>query len=317
MELKSSALSSDIGVEIGGLDLGNEQFHHVIDELRALLDRHHLLAFRSQHLTAQEQVRFLSAFGPVVDEVQDGSYVSYVSNRRPDGVVTADGRLLWHSDNTWSPYPTHSIALFAEEVVGDLVPTRFASTIRAYNTLPAPLRQRIAGLKTINLTSLIPPDEDVDGDGTPSKALGLNGRRVYQELPADNYYYPRSLLPIVSPHPRTGAPMLHVNEWFSMRIETLNPAVSEDLYQEIFATLYDERYVYEHHWRQGDLVLWDNLALQHSRRAFEDISALGVRTLRRACTQPNFTEYLNAAPRVRDLGNAARAAGKAAATMMR
>jgi alpha-ketoglutarate-dependent taurine dioxygenase len=36
---------------------------------------------------------------------------------------------------------------------------------------------------------------------------------------------------------------------------------------------------YEHEWREGDLVVWDNLALQHSRRAIP--LSRGERTFRR------------------------------------
>ena len=35
--------------------------------------------------------------------------------------------------------------------------------------------------------------------------------------------------------------------------------------EELFAHLYAPENVFEHEWRQGDLVVWDNIAAQHAR----------------------------------------------------
>jgi taurine dioxygenase len=42
------------------------------------------------------------------------------------------------------------------------------------------------------------------------------------------------------------------------------------LLDELFAHLYSDRYRYEHRWAVGDLVLWDNLAVQHARPSVAD-----------------------------------------------
>ena len=44
------------------------------------------------------------------------------------------------------------------------------------------------------------------------------------------------------------------------------------------AHLYSPAYVYEHRWSEGDLILWDNRALQHARDALDPNAP---RTLRR------------------------------------
>jgi taurine dioxygenase len=49
------------------------------------------------------------------------------------------------------------------------------------------------------------------------------------------------------------------------RIEGLSDDESEALLEELFAHLYRPEAVFEHDWRQGDLVVWDNLAAQHAR----------------------------------------------------
>ena len=48
-------------------------------------------------------------------------------------------------------------------------------------------------------------------------------------------------------------------------IEGLPPDESERLLEELFDVLYEPRCSFEHHWRTGDLVVWDNLAVQRTR----------------------------------------------------
>jgi hypothetical protein len=63
--------------------------------------------------------------------------------------------------------------------------------------------------------------------------------------------------------------------------------------------LYDPAFVFEHEWRQGDVVIWDNLALQHSREAFRE-GQDGTRDLRRVVVNPHYDDLLDYAPKVRD-----------------
>jgi taurine dioxygenase len=52
---------------------------------------------------------------------------------------------------------------------------------------------------------------------------------------------------------------------------------SDALLEELFTYLYAPDNIYEHHWHEGDLVIWDNLAVQHARSA----TGAAARTLRR------------------------------------
>ena len=54
---------------------------------------------------------------------------------------------------------------------------------------------------------------------------------------------------------------------------------SEDLLEELFAHLYRPEVILKHVWRNGDLVVWDNLAIQHGR---SNVTTSGpARTLRK------------------------------------
>jgi taurine dioxygenase len=85
--------------------------------------------------------------------------------------------------------------------------------------------------------------------------------------------------PIPFLHPRTGRPILYLCEQSTSEIVELPHEESEALLMRLFDHLYDPAFVLEHHWRKGDLVIWDNLAIQHGR---PDVTTEGpARTLRK------------------------------------
>jgi taurine dioxygenase len=77
-------------------------------------------------------------------------------------------------------------------------------------------------------------------------------------------------------HPVTGAAILYTSAMQTDSIVGLPEHESEDLLARCWDILYAPDNVYEHAWQIGDLLVWDNLALQHARDA-----VTGPRTLRR------------------------------------
>jgi taurine dioxygenase len=84
--------------------------------------------------------------------------------------------------------------------------------------------------------------------------------------------------PIEFSHPRTGEAVLFVNDLLTREVEGMGPEESLQLLDRLCEHLYAHDHRYEHQWRIDDIVVWDNLALQHARTD----DALGEpRTLRR------------------------------------
>jgi len=77
--------------------------------------------------------------------------------------------------------------------------------------------------------------------------------------------WPRRQRPLAELNPQTGRAFLCVNYSQTSHIVGLPQAESDALLDALSAHLYAPEGVYEHHWRTGDLLIWDNLALQHSR----------------------------------------------------
>ena len=69
-----------------------------------------------------------------------------------------------------------------------------------------------------------------------------------------------------------------VNELLTSHIVELPLDEGEALIQLLFSAIYADDNVYAHHWRTNDVIIWDNLALQHCRPME---MGLPVRRLRR------------------------------------
>ena len=81
-------------------------------------------------------------------------------------------------------------------------------------------------------------------------------------------------------HPVTGRKALYVNPLITARVEDASPDEGDALLDELFEFTEQPELIYEHVWRPGDLVLWDNWCSCHARTDFPETE----RRLLRRCT---------------------------------
>ena len=74
--------------------------------------------------------------------------------------------------------------------------------------------------------------------------------------------------PVVRTHPATGRKALYVNRLMTVRIEGLPEPESDELLARLFDHQERREFVYEHVWRSGDLLMWDNRCTLHARTDF-------------------------------------------------
>ena len=258
----TTALSDHTGVELHGIDRGSLGDESLGRELRELIGRHHLLLWREGAVTVDEQLALMAHFGEIVDEGGDGRRYVYVSNAREDGVLAMGRQLVFHSDNVFTPNPLNITSLYGERIVGETAPTLFANAVRACALLDAATAERLADARALNLSGF------------------AGGSYRYRDAEVEAHH-PRAVHPVITRDTFAHTPALMVSEQQSDRILDWPPDDSESTLQSLFALLYRPDNVYEHHWREGDLVFWDNLALQHGR---PPLSQPGERTLRRMAT---------------------------------
>lgn len=263
MTLKTCAIAP-FGAEVT-LDLaaGKSLGEAVRGELQALFLQHHLLVFRGLNLTLDEQIDLCRSFGPVPASAHENFYVS---NTREDGFL-GTRELQWHNDVPYLPSPYLVAALHAVEVDPDATSTKFVDAAAAYGRLSAALKARVQGLKALQVRQRV-----------PDRANRL------QDLEAGDLC---TVHPVVRTQPETDQPYLFVNENMTAEIIGLSRDESDALLGEIYAHLYAQGAVYDHSWQSGDMVVWDNLVVQHARGKVGS----GARTLQRVtCTRHTYTE---------------------------
>ena len=81
-------------------------------------------------------------------------------------------------------------------------------------------------------------------------------------------------------NPGSGRKALYVASQNTMWIEGMDRDESEALLEKLFAIAEDPSIVYEHVWRPGDLIIWDNLACLHARTDWPSEQRRTLRTLR-------------------------------------
>ena len=259
MTFRTVPLSAALGAEIRGLDLSRPIDAPTVAALRAAWLEHLVLVFRGQALDVEAQARFARYFGDTSEtQAPDERSMKHNPDRRvllitnirengrPVGFLP-DGELQFHSDSAFLDRPLMATVLYAVEIPDRGGETLFANAYRAYETLDAALRERLAGLRAFNIYDYATQVKS----GTLERA-GL----------------PQAVHPVIRTHPETGRKAVYVNRLMTEEILDLPPADGAALLETLFAAIERPDCVYEHVWQKGDLIVWDNRCAQHARRDF-------------------------------------------------
>lgn len=268
-ELTLRPLTPVIGVEVEGVDLRLPLDAETFGVIRRAWHDHAVLLIRNQDLSEDDQVRFGEYFGEL-GRIFNRPYgrhpgVLLVSNIRKDGKpigALPDGEMQFHTDQCYVENPPAGTMLYSIEVPSQGGNTMFANMYAAYDALPDEMKARLDSLRATHYYD--PGSDYVMRKGPPSaKALSWTH-------------------PLIHRHPATGRKSLYVNRLMTYAIEGLPAAESESLLGFLFDHQEQRRFIYEHVWRPGDVVLWDNRCTLHART---DFSSEERRLLRRITVQ--------------------------------
>ena len=70
--------------------------------------------------------------------------------------------------------------------------------------------------------------------------------------------------PLVRIHPVSGRKALFVNPIYTLGVEGMTEAESQNLLAFLYGHMLQERFVYRHKWRPDMLILWDNRCCLHN-----------------------------------------------------
>ncbi|MFO0293139.1 MAG: TauD/TfdA dioxygenase family protein [Rhodospirillales bacterium] len=264
-------LRGDFGVEASGVDLAQPLSPQTVRALRDAFDRHRVLVVRGQNLPPEAHVAFTRHFGAlevhVLNEYHKDRHpeIFELSNIGPDGRPNAihpdRGTLFWHSDASFQKVPALATLLYAERVPREGGHTMFADMIGAYEALGAAEQVHFRTLRVMH---------DLHVSRLKAGYPGMTEAQRRQAPPVEH--------PLVRVHTPTGRLALYLGS-HGQEFVGLPEYESRGLFERIMNHCTEPRFVYEHVWQPGDLVMWDNRATVH--RGTEYDPAVEPRVVRR------------------------------------
>ena len=268
MPMTLTPLTPAVGVEVGNVDLTALSASEFA-QIEAAWHRYSVLLFRGQKLSDDDLLDFSRRFGdldpPPNQERGRQSPPGYpdiyvVSNvlddkGRPIGALGA-GEAVWHTDMSYLELPPDASMLYALEIPPAGGNTYFCGMQAVWRALPAPLKAKLGTRR-------------IKHDGTFN-----SGGYVRQGVtPTDDpHKAPGAWHPAVCAHAVTGEPALYLGRRRNSYVEGLPQAESDALLDELWNFVDSPQFIYEHRWRVGDLVVWDNRSTMHRRDPFDNAS---------------------------------------------
>lgn len=285
MSIAVRPIGEQFAAEAAGIDLRRPIDAAGIAAIWRAIDQYAVLVFREQSLSDAQLHDFAARFGPL--EVGRGALqpgrrrlsipqIGDISNLDADNRVRdlfdrrrldSLGNRLWHTDASYMPVPVvlgmlHAVALPPPSPFGN-GETEFADMRAAYDALPEATKTAINDLV-------------VEHDVFWSRAMV-----GFTDFPqAEKDKYPPSPQRLVRTHPGSKRKTLYLSAHGS-HVVGWPVADGRLLLYDLTAHATQDRFVYRHEWRIGDLVIWDNRCTMHRGRPHDETKA---RDLRRATT---------------------------------
>lgn len=271
MAISVKPLHQNFVGEVSGVDLCSPLEKDKFLEISGAMDCCAVLVFRDQHLTDEQQIVFSQLFGPLETSIGtirkdrklrlQSNALADISNLDENNNIrsTSDrwrmmmlANQLWHTDSSFKRVPGKVSFLSAHEVPLFGGETEFADLRAAYDALEQATKERIEGLiaehSIFHSRSLIGYTEFSDEE-----------RAALPPVPQT----------IVRIHPGSGRKTLYLASHAS-HIIGWPVAQGRVLLDELITFATQPRFVYQHRWRAGDLVVWDNRCTLHRGRPYDD-----------------------------------------------
>ena len=254
-------LTKHIGAEIRGIDLREKPDEATVKAIYQAWSDHLVVVFPGQKLSQKDLNRVTEYFGEQGMPRRPPKFfpkgyanllpgIMMISNIRENGEpigALPDGEMMFHHDMIHSEMPDKATLLYAVEIPSSGGNTLFASGYAAYDTLDPEIRNKLDGRLAIHHYNY---GSTIKGDRKGTEAFGACNHPVFRT------------------NEDTGRKAVYVNRLMTIGIVDMPEAESGPLLKTVFDHAERGEFVYEHIWRLGDLLLWDNRCSSHARTDF-------------------------------------------------
>ena len=268
--------------ELVGADLTQEPTEELVELVESAMAEHAVLCIRGGgHITDADHLRFARAFGPlelppgydnrkgepsrIAHELYDASNLDIEGEIiDPDSLRAkfSKGNELFHSDSSFNDMPSKWSMLRGLTVPPERGDTQFIDLRHVYDELPDAMKDAIKDLEAHHSFAA----SRIKG-GVKSE----DAERIKQMIPG-------AWQPLVR-ESASGRKALFVGS-HAYKVDGMTEEDGQALIAELVAFASQDKYIYAHKWRGGDMLIWDNRCTLH--RGTEYDYARYKRDLRRA-----------------------------------
>mgnify|MGYP001199842602 CR=1 FL=1 len=266
MQISIAPLTPVFGARVSGVDINKPLEPGAFAAIRAAFDDHLVLVFSGQPMTDEQQVAFSERFGALEGTaaagVNPGAGTPFARQSNLDiesgETISGDDRrmfyqranMFWHCDSAFKAIPSLCSVLSARIVPPEGGATELASTRAAYASLGAGEQAEIGDLI-------------VEYDFEYSRSLA-------------GFTFAPGELSEVAPVRHRLVRTNKANGLKSVMIGAHAKCIvgwpedeSRALLDDLLARATRPQNTYRHHWRQDDVIIWDNQAAVHRATAYD------------------------------------------------
>lgn len=266
MALSITPLTPVLGAEVTGIDIGALSDGDFA-AIETAFDDHSVLVIRGQlGIDDAGQAAFSRRFGDLETTISanpggEGTSIAVFSNVDADGtlipprdkrMVFNSGNQMWHSDSSYKPVPAKASMLSGRVVPPEGGETEFASGRAAWNALTEAEQGEYLPLVAVH--------DFFYSRGLIDKTLLTDKDR--KELPAVRQRLVRS-------NPANGRKAIYAGAHAS-HIEGRPVEEGRAVLRRLTDLVTRPEHRYTHKWEAGDLVMWDNRAVLHRGRPWDE-----------------------------------------------
>jgi taurine dioxygenase len=270
LPLSIKKMGGFLGARIKGVDFASPISQQTIEYIAEALYAHQVISLPAQDMTLEQHLQIALRFGQpehnATDQFQRDEQAKYLTVIDSEKGDRADS---WHADETFLEHPPLVNLLHAKMIPTYGGDTAFRSAAASYDGLSDKIKALLEDLTAIH-------------DYGHLYELGWQSGIPLGEMMGNALV--KGLIyshPIVKTHPVTGRQWLTVNATYTRFVEGLKPLEGKMLLEMLLQQMQKPEFNFRHHWREGDLLIWDQQAVQHyavgdftGRRLMNRISAL-------------------------------------------
>ncbi len=266
------SITTTMGNEITGIDLTQPVSDADKKAIKDAFDEAGVLVFRGQQMTKQSLIDATDILGDLELHPMEGARdpenpkITIIAARgTSDEVDSSDGETIigrtpWHVDLCYTTTPCRGALFYGCRLPPEGGETGFVDAAGAYDALDESMKERIDNLHVVQswrYSMTIPMIVDnptfKNKDGSRSAQI-----EQYSEK------FPDVIYPLVTRHPISGRKVLNAPPEYASDIVELPGSAGWALLDEVMAHATQPKFIYWHHYLEGDVVAWDNWRVYHA-----------------------------------------------------